>query len=312
MKECFIPKRFNRKSNALLVKIEEIIQNYAADNLDLSVRQLFYRLVAANIVPNTVKQYKNLVALVNDARLAGALDWRIIVDRGRKAYREGNYDNPADCLLCAAEGYTIDKWKDQPFYVEVMVEKQALEGVLTPICEELDVTFMANKGYSSASAFYRSGKRFRSRHIDGKKLVVLYLGDHDPSGIDMTRDVEERVTLLGGDPIFVGNWKPKPLPIDVRRLALNMDQIKAYAPPENPARETDSRHAGYVQKFKTQSSWELDALEPRVLADLVRQAVLSVRDETLWAASLKLESEQREQLRKIAKRLQPKKKKGKK
>ncbi len=310
MKECFVIKRFNAKSQQLLGHIEGILEDYAADGYDLSVRQLFYQLVSRNIVPNRQKQYKSLVGLVNDARLAGVLNWQNIVDRGRNAMRPRNWANPGEMAREMAASFKIDKWADQPYYLEVMVEKQALEGVLGPVCSELDVTFMANKGYSSASAFYRAGKRFQRRAREGKQLRVLYLGDHDPSGIDMTRDITERVPLLGGTP-FVDNWPAVPLDIDIKRLALNMDQVKQYNPPENPAKETDSRCIGYRANYGD-SSWELDALEPRVLAGLVRKAVMAVRDETLWAAALTKESKMREQLTKFAKRYDKKPRKPRK
>jgi hypothetical protein len=250
MKECFIPKRFNRKSTGLLARIESILINYAEQGYELSVRQLFYQLVSKNIIPNRVKAYKSLVGLVNDARLAGVLDWINVVDRGRNAYRPQSWMNPGEMAKEMAASFKIDKWADQPYYLEVMVEKQALEGVLLPVCQELDVTFMANKGYSSASAFYRAGKRFARRDREDKKLIVLYLGDHDPSGMDMTRDILERVPLLGGAPCnFAAGLGARPLDIDIQRLALNMDQIKKYNPPENPAKQTDSRCEGYVAEF---------------------------------------------------------------
>jgi hypothetical protein len=298
MKECFIPKRFNGKSTKMLRVIEEILDHYAKQGFDLSVRQLFYQLVSKNIIPNKQKQYKSLVGLVNDARLAGVLDWRNVVDRGRNAYRPRHWANPGEMAREMAASFKIDKWDDQPYYLEVMVEKQALEGVLTPVCNELDITFMANKGYSSASAFYRAGKRFRQRALEGKKCVVLYLGDHDPSGIDMTRDIFERVPLLGGTPL-TRDTMPTPLDMTVNRLALNIAQVRKYNPPENPARQTDSRCIGYMAKFG-RSSWELDALEPSVLADLVRKAVMKVRDEKLWAEAVKREEKMRKELTKFA------------
>jgi hypothetical protein len=154
-----------------------------------------------------------------------------------------------------------------------MVEKQALEGVLVPVCRELDVPFTANKGYSSSSAMYEASKRFLSRDEEGKDLYVLYLGDHDPSGIDMTRDVLDRLLLFTNG----GN-------LTVNRLALNMDQIQALNPPENPAKVTDSRAASYISRFGT-SSWELDAIEPNALADIVRGAVTNLIEPDLWAKS---------------------------
>lgn len=300
MKECFIPKQFNGKSRGLLKHIEGILVDYANDGYDLSVRQLFYQLVSKNLIANKQKVYKSLVGLVNDARMAGVLNWVNIVDRGRNAMRPRNWANPGQMAKEMAESFQIDKWADQPYYCEVMAEKQALEGVLLPVCSQLDVTFMANKGYSSASAFYRAGKRFQRRALEGKKLVVFYLGDHDPSGIDMTRDIEERVPLLGGSPCIAG-IPALPLDIKIRRLALNIEQVRKFNPPENPAKQTDSRTPHYVSRFG-HSSWELDAVEPRTLAALVTGAVTSLRDGPLWDAACAKEEKLRKELTKFAKR----------
>jgi hypothetical protein len=136
-----------------------------------------------------------------------------------------------------------------------MVEKQALEGVLIPVCREWDVPFTANKGYSSSSAMHEAGKRIYNRFREEKKVTIIYLGDHDPSGIDMTRDVEERLRL------FAECSPDDEFTVNVQRVALNMDQVRAMHPPENPAKLTDSRANEYIRKFG-HSSWELDASNP--------------------------------------------------
>jgi hypothetical protein len=312
--QTYIPKRFNSKSRGLLTHIIQIVADYAADGFDLSVRQLFYQLVSRNLIPNTQKEYKCIVSLVTDARLAGQIDWEAITDRGRNSLRHRHWANPGEMAREMARNFRIDKWADQPCYVEVMVEKQALEGVLTPVCGELDITFTANKGYSSASAFHDTAKRFRRRHDQGKKLYALYLGDHDPSGLDMTRDVSERIPMLAGDCLEDGgvlvDGHVRGIPMTINRLALNIAQVREFNPPENPAKTQDSRYAGYMAQFG-ESSWELDAVEPRKLAQLVRDAVMAVRDEELWAAALTKESKMREELTKFAKKYEPKKRKQK-
>lgn len=195
----------------------------------------------------------------------------------------------AETLKVKVAHYRIDRWLDQPRYVEVMVEKQALEGVLVPVCRDLDVPFTANKGYSSSSAMYEASKRFLERAQQDKELFVLYLGDHDPSGIDMTRDVIDRLTL------FLGASGD----IEVNRLALNMDQVEELNPPENPAKITDSRARAYIAEFG-RSSWELDAIEPKRLASLVRTAVTGLLDRKRWKASGERQDGMRKELLKFA------------
>ncbi len=183
-----------------------------------------------------------------------------------------------------------------------MVEKQALEGVLEPVCSDLDVPFTANKGYSSSSALYEASKRFVRRARNGKKLHVIYLGDHDPSGIDMSRDVLDRLNLFINTTMneSCGAHPPELDGLEVNRVALNMDQVRELNPPENPAKITDSRAGSYIKRFGS-SSWELDAIEPRRLAELVTRAVQSLMDYGLFQKNVKKMEKGRSDLLKFAK-----------
>lgn len=287
MKEQFQDINISADRLALIATINQILAEYEAQGYDLSVRQAYYQLVARNIVPNTEKSYKRVCEVISDGRLAGLIDWDMIKDRGRECIRPVHWNSPADIVDAAASQFRIDKWAEQPHHVEVMVEKQALEGVLVPVCKELDIPFSANKGYSSSSAMYEAGQRLADADGNGKDCHVIYLGDHDPSGIDMTRDIDERLCMFAR------------CHVHVVRLALNMDQVEHYDPPENPAKLSDSRAQGYIERFGT-SSWELDALAPDVLANLVRDAVANLRDDDLWNEAVAREAEMRGALAKMA------------
>lgn len=304
MLELFVPQRLANKSERLLKVILDILERYKAMGLSLSVRQLYYQCVVINAVKNNHQEYKRVVDLVSNARLGGRIDWDAIVDRARNSTRPRNWTSPADAVKWVQSMYQIDKWVNQPWHVEVMVEKQALEGVLEPVCSELDVTFTANKGYTSQSMAYETGKRLAFYRAKGKRILVCYLGDHDPSGLDMTRDITERLSLFTRKD-FTRHILPD-VPeaysettlnnnLVVQRLALNMHQVTQYNPPENPAKQTDSRSQGYIDQYG-ESSWELDALDPFVLAELLRTAILSVRDESLWTEAVAEETKQREEL----------------
>ena len=260
MKEKFITKRFADKSLAMLSEVQKILSGYETQGYDLSLRQLYYQLVSRNLVENTELSYKRVGDLLNNARLAGLVDWDILKDRGRNCRRNNHWTDPAAFLEETKDWYDMDLWEGQKWYVEVMIEKQALEGVLLPVCQEFDVPFTSNKGYASVDVLYRASKRFLRQHRAGKKLAVIYLGDHDPSGMDMTRDVADRLAIFTGGRL------------DIDRVALNMPQIEQYEPPENPAKTTDSRSTNYIEQYG-ESSWELDALEPSVLASLVKKAI---------------------------------------
>lgn len=287
-KEKFIKHSFNRASLELIETADKILNEYARQGYRLSLRQLYYQLVARDIVENTVKSYKRIGNLVSDARLAGLLDWNMIEDRGRDAVIPAAWKSPADIVRAAARSFRVDRWQGQPCHVEVMVEKDALSGILGPVCRELHIRFTANKGYSSSSAMYEAGLRMRNVRRIGKKIHIFYFGDHDPSGIDMTRDIDERLAQ------FARTKK-----IEVHRLALNMNQVEEWNPPENPAKETDSRFEAYQQEFGD-SSWELDAVEPRTLASLVRENVQELIEQDQWDKVMAEEKRMREDLESFA------------
>ncbi len=277
--ETFIWKNFKPEADEMIVKINGILKRYEAQGYDLSLRQLYYQLVAANEIKNEERSYKNLGSLVSDARLAGLVDWDMIKDRGRETIMNPHWGDPSDFLESVANQYRFNLWHNQDCYVEVMVEKQALEGVLEPVCRRLDVPFTANKGYSSSSALYETSKRYIEAYEQGKELHVVYLGDHDPSGLDMSRDVEERLDLFvktsTGREDEIGPNEDSA--VTMHRVALNMDQIRELRPPENPAKLTDTRAVEYVKKYG-KKSWELDAIEPSRLARLVTTAVQGLMD----------------------------------
>ena len=239
------------------------------------------------LLDNTDRSYKRLGSIISDARLAGLVDWSAIEDRTRFLRGITEWDSPADTVRAAARDYRVDYWKGQKIRPEVWIEKDALVGVIENVCKELDVDFFSCRGYVSQSEIWNAGRRIlRRRRRQGQATLILHLGDHDPSGIDMTRDIRERVGLFAEQPN-----------LPVARLALNMDQVQQYNPPPNPAKLSDARAAGYVAEYGGES-WELDALNPSVMEGLIRDAVDEVLDSNsgdrqLWEE--RHEDEDREQ-----------------
>lgn len=287
MKEQFISKTFRSASLELVAQVNTVLTTYGAQGYKLTLRQLYYQLVAADLIPNNLRSYKRLGNIVGDARLAGLIDWAMIEDRERPVVYPGHWEHPGDILQTAIHAFRLDRWADQPRHVEVMVEKKALEGVLIPVCQGLDVRFTAQRGYSSLSAMYAAGQRIRHATFIDKEVWILYLGDHDPSGMDMDRDITERGELLSGSSLAL------------RRLALLWEQIEELNLPENPTKLSDSRAGAYVAEFGM-ASWELDAIEPGELARLVREAVTSLRDDDLWDATMARETEMKDELKEFA------------
>lgn len=316
-KILFVPKRFSQSSLDIITVANYIINEYQGQGLQLSLRQLYYQMVARDYIENSVRSYKRIGGIVSDARNAGLIDWNAIEDRNRDAYLPNSWKNPAEIVDAAARTFRVDRWEGQKNYVEVMVEKDALSGVLQPLCSKYHVRFSANKGYSSSTMMFEAGQRIRDAMKDSdavsNQFHIIYCGDHDPSGIDMTRDVRERIILYSGiAPILESEGLDAQAEdlIHIERLALNWDQVEKWNPPPNPAKETDSRFAAYRSEFGDES-WELDAVEPRRLRDLVEQHIKGLIDWELWNVIKKREDSMREELKEFAENYGNDKKKGK-
>ena len=258
---------FQKKSLDLIELVNQVVDEYSAQGYELTLRQVYYQLVARGYIPNNERSYKNVGSLINDGRLAGLIDWHSVTDRTRNLRKESHWDNPADVIASARYSYNLDKWKGQPNYVEVWVEKDALVDIVGQACSPLDTPYFSCRGYTSQSEMWSAAQRF-IRQEQREKRIIIHLGDHDPSGIDMTRDIQERLELFGAD-------------VYVKRVALTMNQIQTYNPPPNPAKITDSRASKYIDQFGDES-WELDALEPKVITDLIKKQVTMYRNDDIY------------------------------
>lgn len=290
----YVPKTFTPGHEAVIQQANEILEDYAGQGYDLTLRQLYYQFVARALIANRDREYKRLGSIVNDARLAGRIGWNRITDRTRNLRGIYHVDDVEQAVKETAEQFALDLWANQPWRLEVWVEKDALVGVIGQMADELDVPYFSCRGYTSQSELWTAAMRVVRYLKDGKRVKIIHLGDHDPSGLDMTRDIRDRLMLFTRAHLRAPD-------VRVERIALNMDQIEQYNPPPNPAKLTDSRGAGYVEEYGDES-WELDALEPSVLSDLIRDAVYEVRDVDLWAQAHEEQERERERLQTVSDR----------
>ena len=275
-------------TRTLLDAAIQVVDEYTAQGYQLTLRQLYYQLVARDIIPNAQSWYNRLGDVVTRGRLAGYIDWSAIVDRGRVPVKPPDWSNPAEILRSAEAQYRLDRWEGQENHVELWCEKDALSSVLEPIANRYHVRMLANRGYSSSTAIYDAAQRFYAADRRGQHVVVIYLGDHDPSGMDMTRDIRDRLALMSYHQ-----------DIEVQRLALNMDQVELYSPPPNPTKFSDSRAVTYVAEYGFES-WELDALEPQVLDGLVSDAIEDLLDRELFDERIAQEEADKVAIRRAA------------
>lgn len=291
--EEYVVKKFKPETMERIAMAHVIIQEWVEEGYDLTLRQLYYQFVARGWLANTDRNYKNLGSAISDARLAGLLPWDAIVDRTRNLEARGHWGGPADILRDAAKSFGIDRWDGQDFRAEVWIEKDALVGLIEGVCRDLDVAYFSCRGYTSQSEMWRAARRLCEYEEEGASTVIFHLGDHDPSGLDMTRDIQDRLRTFGAN-------------TEVRRIALTFDQIEEYDPPPNPAKLSDVRAESYVVEHGYES-WELDALHPRVINSLIREHVEGILDLDLYEERKAKEEDGRARLETVARKWKAKK-----
>lgn len=272
----YINKRFSPENERRIALANSIFQEYHKQGLDMSVRQLYYQFVSRKFIPNKVEEYNKLQNLISEARMAGLVDWFSVVDRTRNLIKPTSWEKPSQIIEATIQSYHVDHWFNQSNYVEVWVEKDALRGIVDAACYPLDVPHFSCRGYSSQTELWNAAQRLLGKQKSGKTVTILHCGDHDPSGLDMSRDIKEKLSLFMRQDI------------KVRRVALNMSQIEKYDPPPDPAKHTDPRYAKYRNEYGD-VSWELDALQPDVLVDIIQRNIKAFIDEDLWKEADKLE-----------------------
>lgn len=272
-KITYVRKKFSADHAAIIERANDVIEEYAAQGYDLTLRQLYYQFVSRDWITNTVQSYKRLGTILSDARRAGLVDWERIVDRTRFLRTHNFWNSPDDIVRTCAAQFNVDFWARQKYRPEVWIEKDALVGVLEVACEQWQVPYFSCRGYTSDSEAWQAARRMLRTIQRGQTPLVIHLGDHDPSGIDMSRDIQERLTLfMAGETV------------DVKRIALNMSQVEEFQPPPNPAKETDSRFARYLEEYGDES-WELDALNPTTIGELIAAEMRDLIDTDEWQAS---------------------------
>lgn len=341
----------------IVAHIVSIAKEYMNDGYVLTLRQLYYQLVARGVVPNHIKVYAKISSIKDDVVYSGLVDWKAFEDRGRipsQAYYEHSVEGALERTI---NSYALDRQRGQENHIEVWTEKDAISSILKRATHTKTIRLVVNKGYSSSTAMYGAYERFLKAMAEGKKVKVLYFGDHDPSGIDMIRDIRDRIMFmltngtqfedcdldqqmmdwwsesgyvywdvaemegfeevakLGHDNLSEVNYEKygKLYEAGRRRMfieekeffevipvGLTMDQINEFNPPPNPAKITDPRAKGYIAKFG-QVSWEVDALKPAVMLDIVNTAIESNMDMDVFNEIMVEEKEEKNELIQILK-----------
>lgn len=259
--------------DAIIEAARQVIKQYATK---LTLRQIYYRLVANKVLTNSIASYKKLGSILVEARKAGKIPYSAMEDRSR-SYHNGDrmYESPAAHFRAAYNymkqnylAYELPTWWHQPNKVVVFVEKDALSGVFRSITDELGVDLVVCKGYSSLTQLHDTAQRLAQDH-ETKHITLLYFGDYDASGVDIERYARETL----GDEFGIE--------FDFERVAITEDQIDELGLVPAPGKKTDSRHDAFVAETGNDWQVELDAVEPNKLVEMIREAVKPKFDEDI-------------------------------
>lgn len=281
----YVEKKFQRKSLSKIEKANEIVEEYQAQGFKLTLRQIYYQFVARGWSANTLRAYKSLGGIIAEARMAGLIDWDAMEDRTRSLRGLSSWDSPEQIIRASMYSYRRDKWENQSVRFEVWIEKDALVGVISGVCGELDVDYFALRGYASHTSLHDAARRIIGYNDEGQRVVILHMGDHDPEGMDITRDIENKMRTFGAD-------------CEVRRIALSMEQVREFNPPPAPVKLSSSRASSYISDHG-RNVWELDALEPAVMGQLIRDNVEPDIDQELLDELSDRTENEKDQLREI-------------
>ncbi len=276
------------KYEQTIAAVNNVISQYS---IPLTLRQIYYRLVAKGLIPNRRSAYNGLSAQLVKAREAGEVDENRINDRTR-SIEDRAFDSPED-FLNAAIWTTKNRffrrfWKTQETYCEAWVEKDALSQVIAGAVKDLNTIVAPSRGYSSYTYVKDAVYRFQKNRGHAERVVILHLTDHDPSGLDMTRDLQDRFNAYSRGFLFS---------VELKRVALTIDQVRQYDLIPNPTKITDSRAGVYMAQYGDEC-WELDAIEPDELVRLVHEAVEGqVTDWDDWDKLKDQEVQEREEIR---------------
>lgn len=271
--------------------INSILYEFAAQGYIMTLRQLKYQLIARNYIENTKKDHGKLYDLADKGRMGGLIDWDLIEDRTRLPHKIPNVKDISEALKETAKYHRLDRTKNQSVYIELWAEKNAIAEIIKEESEYYDIVLQIGNGYSSKTAIYRGFKRFQKAQNEGKKIYLLYLGDHDPSGKDMVEAFKKTFN----------DFKINP---DVNVIGIIKEQVIKYKLPHNTVKtkkagNKDPRAEKYREE-EGNKSWEVDALSPTILHKVVSTAIKKLIDMDLFEKQLEREELDKEELQKIA------------
>lgn len=316
-----------------------ICNEYQSNGDILTLRQLYYQLVSKDLIPNHDTVYKKIGSIKDDIVYSGMVDWNVFEDRGRVPIIAYYEKSVKDALEYTRDCYRLDRQKDQPTHIEVWTEKDAISGLLRKVTDKLTIRLVVNKGYSSSTAMYGAYNRFCEAIELGKQVKILYFGDHDPSGLDMIRDIEERIMFM-----FLNGSRCRQHWLNRRFLAWQTRMMEEGLPEHleedgslwdwDAVDKFDWYRAFFKEHFEVRQigltkaqinayklppnpakitdpradgyiklhgkiSWEVDALKPDTMRSIVSSAIDEIMDKDIYKAVMTTEQADKEKITKM-------------
>ena len=283
MKQAYVTKRLSRKRREMIERIDAIASEYTSKGIKITLRQCFYQLVSRSLIENSETSYKKVSDLVSDGRMNGLLDWDTFEDRTRYERSNTHWKSPQEILESAIHSYTIDTRVTQPYRLEAWIEKDSLIAIVEDIASRHDVTCFSCRGYPSVTSLHEAAMRIKA---DGRPCIILYAGDHDPTGLRIPQIISEQLNIFG-------------VCVNLERIGLTLDQVRELNLPPNRAKESDGNFRWYVENTGLETSWELDGLPPERLASIYEEAILRYTDLEQIAKMKEIENRDLYQLRRL-------------
>lgn len=282
------------KKNTIVSSAIGIIEEFKAIDIILPLRQIWYKLVARHILSNTRSNYKYVSKILTEARIAGIIPYSSINDPERLTsisyFEEKNYNahiqRAFDFTSRILNSFEYHIWENQPNYVEVWVEKNSLFDQFSEVTRKRNVSLVACKGFSSITNIHRGAERIKDEASsrNAENIIILHFGDHDPSGRDISRNIEDRLTNVFN------------LDVELNFIALTKEQIKLYDIPPDRTKKTDTRSKKFIEKYGDEAA-ELEALDPLVLRGMIDTVISDYYDKSIYQEIQEKEEEILEKIR---------------
>ena len=259
---------------------KELIFDWAEQHHPVTVRQIFYRLSTLDAIPKTEQGYQAVSRLCTSMRRDGEIPYSFFLDHTRWVRRPTTHNTIQDALQDTALFYRKALWQDQAVVCEVWIEKEALTGVVFEVTSEFDVPLVPVRGYPSVTLLQVAAEQINTASRFGKKYHIFYFGDYDPSGVDIFRNISERLH----------EFSPQ-ADLFISRPAVTEKQIMEMQLPSRPTKKSDTRSKGFGDE-----SVELDAINPDKLREIVRDCIFSVLDQSALEHTLLIEKLEQESI----------------